>query len=148
MVNASFECRIPQFRSGGERLLLYEAGLCPLSAGSSYRRKRPPPQFPRSILSMKSLKGKLLGETLTETSHPGQAKSTICMSYFMTGDPDKERGTNKPPPTGRIGERSKGERRHQSTCPTSLPESSWLSSWAHHQKGPWVRMLGQRQPEK
>ena len=25
------------------------------------------------------------------------------MSCFMTGDPDKEYGTNKPPPTGRVG---------------------------------------------
>ena len=32
------------------------------AAGRSYRRKRPPPQFPRSILSMKSLRGELLGE--------------------------------------------------------------------------------------
>ena len=28
----------------------------------SYRRKRPPTQFPRSVLSMNSLKGELLGE--------------------------------------------------------------------------------------
>ena len=34
---------------------------------------------------------------------------TICMSCFMTGDPDKEYGTNKPPPTGRVRERSKGD---------------------------------------
>ena len=27
----------------------------------------------------------------------------------MTGDPDKEYGTNKPPPTGRVRERSKGD---------------------------------------
>ena len=31
---------------------------------------------------------------------------TICMSYFMTGGPDKEHETNEPPPTGRIQERS------------------------------------------
>ena len=77
---------------------------------------------------------------------------TICMSYFMTGDPDKEYATNKPPPTGRIQERSNGDRRHQSACPTNLPETFWLDSivpeWcACHQKGPWVRMIGQRQPE-
>ena len=73
---------------------------------------------------------------------------TICMSYFMTGDPGKEYATNKPPPTGRIQERSKGDRRHQSACPTNLPETFWLDSivpeWcACHQKGPWVRMIGQ-----
>ena len=50
------------------------------------------------------------------------------MSYFTTGGPGKEQGTNKPPPTRRIWERSKGERRHQSTCPANLPESSSLES--------------------
>ena len=34
--------RIPRFRSGRERLLLYEAGLCPLSAGSNRNNKLPP----------------------------------------------------------------------------------------------------------
>ena len=48
------------------------------------------------------------------------------MSYFMTGAPGKEPGTNKPLPSGRIRERSKGERRHQSICLTNLPESSSL----------------------
>ena len=33
------------------------AGLRPCTAGRSYRRKRPPPQFPKSILSIKSLRG-------------------------------------------------------------------------------------------
>ena len=84
---------------------------------------------PRSILIMKSLRGKLLGETLTKTTPPGEAKAvTICVSYFTTRDPGKEHGTNKPPATRRIQERSKGERRRQSTCPTNLPESSSLES--------------------
>ena len=85
----------------------------------------------------------MLGETLTETARPGQAKTvTICMSYFMTGDGGKEHGTNKPPPTRRLLERSKGERGDAS--PHVLPISqnppcwnlTWLSSCAHHQKGP------------
>ena len=33
---------------------------------------------------------------------------TIRMSCFITGDPGKEYGTNKPPPTSRVRERSKG----------------------------------------
>ncbi|XDA90435.1 hypothetical protein R6Z07F_020032 [Ovis aries] len=33
----------------------------------------------------------------------------------MTGDPDKEYGTNKPPPTGRVREKSKGD----TECPTT-----------------------------
>jgi len=72
---------------------------------------------------------------------------TICISYFTTGGPRKEHETNKPPPTRRIRERSKGD----TTCP-ALPESSSLESilveqCLCHQEGPWVRMIGQRQPE-
>ena len=40
---------------------------------------------------------------------PGMIVAT-CMSYLTTGGPGKEHGTNKLPPTGRIRERSKGER--------------------------------------
>ena len=75
---------------------------------------------------------------------------TPCRSYLTTGGPGKEHGTNKLPPTRRIWERSKGERKHQSICPTNLPESlsleCILAEWCvHHQEGPWVRMMGQRQ---
>ena len=35
--------------------------------------ERPPPQFPRSTLSMKSLGRVVRGSTLIETAHPGQA---------------------------------------------------------------------------
>ena len=50
------------------------------------------------------------------------------MSYFITGGPGKEHGTNKPPPTGRIQERSKGD---ASPCvlPTSQNLSRWNPSW-------------------
>ena len=48
------------------------------------------------------------------------------MSCFMTGDPDKEYGTNKPPPTRRARERSKGD----TACPsTSQNPSRWHPSW-------------------
>ena len=40
---------------------------------------------------------------------------TICMSCFMSGDPDKGYGTNKPPPTGRVREMSKGD----NACPST-----------------------------
>ena len=71
------------------------------------------------------------------------------MSSSLTpGGPGKERGTNKLPPTGRIRGRSKGERRRQCICPTDLPRSSSLNpSWlGDDQEGPWVRVIGQRQP--
>ena len=42
------------------------------------------------------------------------------MSCFMTEDPDKEYRTNKPPPTGRVWERSKGD----TTCPTTSQNPS------------------------
>jgi len=52
----------------------------------------------------------------------------------MTGDPDKEYGTNKPPPTGRVRERSKGD-----TASVHFPESLSLASilaepYVHHQE--------------
>ena len=44
----------------------------------------------------------------------------------MTGCPGKEHGTNKPPPTGRVQERSKGD----TTCPTTSQNPSlWHPSW-------------------
>ena len=44
----------------------------------------------------------------------------------MTGGPGKEQGTNKPPPTRRIPERSKGD----TTCPTTSQNPSlWCPSW-------------------
>ena len=48
------------------------------------------------------------------------------MSCFMTGGPDKEHETNKPPPTRRAQERSKGD----TTClTTSQNPSLWHPSW-------------------
>ena len=48
------------------------------------------------------------------------------MSCFTTGGPGKEHGTNKPPPTGRVQERSKGD----ITClTTSQNPSLWHPSW-------------------
>ena len=48
------------------------------------------------------------------------------MSCFITGGPGKEHGTNKPTPTGRVWERSKGD----ITCPaTSKNPSHWRPSW-------------------
>ena len=48
------------------------------------------------------------------------------MSCFTTGGPAKEHGTNKPPPSGRIRERSKGD----TTCPTTSQNPSlWHPSW-------------------
>jgi len=53
----------------------------------------------------------------------------------MTGDPGKEYGTNKPPPTGRVRERSKGD-----TVSVHFPDSLLLASilaeqGVHHQEG-------------
>ena len=51
---------------------------------------------------------------------------TICMSCFMTGDSGKEHRTNKPPPTTRVQERSKGDTTHTTT---SQKPSHWHLSW-------------------
>ena len=48
------------------------------------------------------------------------------MSCFTTGGPGKKHRTNKPPPTGRVQERSKGD----TTFPTSSQNPSpWHPSW-------------------
>ena len=63
--------------------------------------------------------------------------ATICLSYFTTAGPGKEHGINKPPPTRRIQERSKGD----VICPTTSQNPSrwhpsWLSNGMSHQEGP------------
>ena len=51
---------------------------------------------------------------------------TICMSCFTTGGPGKEQGTNTPPPTSRVRERSKGD----TTYPTTSQNPPlWHPSW-------------------
>ena len=64
----------------------------------------------------------------------------------MTGGPGKGHGTNKPPPTGRVQERSKGD----TTCPTTSQNPPlWHPSWLNKAcatEGPWGRMIGQRPP--
>ena len=59
----------------------------------------------------------------------------------MTGGPGKEHGTNKPPPTGRVLERSKGD----TTCPTTSQNPLWHPSWLNkgntttkHSESEWL----------
>ena len=66
------------------------------------------------------------GSTQTETAPWPETIVTICMRCFTTGGPGKEQGTNKPPPTRRVPERSKGD----TTCPTTSQNPSlWHPSW-------------------
>ena len=65
--------------------------------------------------------GIVRGSTLIETAPPWPGTiGTICMSCFMTGDPNKEYGTNKPPPARRVWERSKGD----TACPSTSQNPS------------------------
>ena len=91
--------------------------------------------------------GNVRGSTDWNHSPPPGTRVTVFMSYLTRKGPGKEHGTNKTPSTGRVQERSKG----YTTCPTNLPESSWLESilaeqCVHHQERPWVRKMDQRQP--
>ena len=62
---------------------------------------------------------------LGEAPRPGTTVTTGT-SCFMTGGPGEEHGTEKPPPTGRVRERSKGD----TTCPTpSQNPPRWHPSW-------------------
>ena len=76
---------------------------------------------------IKSHPSAVRGNALTETAHPGQApKITICVSCFMTEGPGKKHRTNKPPPKGRVWERSKGD----TMClTTSRNPSCWHLAW-------------------
>ena len=58
---------------------------------------------------------------------------TICESYFITGGPGKEHRTNKPPPTRRVWERSKGDTTSQNP-PRWHP--SWLSNVCNTRRDP------------
>ena len=50
----------------------------------------------------------------------------VTAAFFGgTGGPSKEQGTNKPPPTGRVWERPKGD----TTCPTTPQNPCWHPSW-------------------
>ena len=85
---------------------------------------------------------------LTGTARPGQAPQRPSVCCFTAGGPGKEHRTGKPPPTRRVQERSKGD----ASFPTNLPESSSLESTmaeqcVHHQEGPWVTVISQRQPQ-
>ena len=82
--------------------------------------------------------------THTDWNHPPWpgTRVTICMSCFTTGGPGKEHGTNKPPPTRKVQERSKGD----TTClTTSQNHSLWHPSWLNkacttrkHSESEWL----------
>ena len=66
----------------------------------------------------------------------------------MTGDPDKEYGTNKPPPTRRVRERSKGDNACPSTSQnSSCQHPSWLSDACATRKDPELEWLAKDHPE-
>ena len=72
----------------------------------------------------------------------------MCVSCFTTGGPGKEHGTDKPPPTRRVRERSKGD----TACPsTSQNPSLWHPSWLNDayvtRKDPESEWLAKDNPE-
>ena len=87
------------------------------------------------------------GNTDWNLSTPVRHHSNYLHESSYNRRSGKEHRTNKPPPTGRIWERSKWD----TTCPTNFPEPSLLESllaeqcMCHH-GGCWVRMTGQRWP--
>ena len=69
----------------------------------------------------------LLGEThWLKPSTLARHHSNHLHSCFMTGGPSKEQETNKPPPTGRVQERSKGGTTYLTT---SQNPCLWHPSW-------------------
>ena len=83
------------------------------------------------------------GNTDWNLSTPVRHHSNYLHESSYNRRSGKEHGTNKPPPTGRIWERSKWD----ATCPTNFPEPSLLESLLAeqcmgHEKEPSVRMTG------
>ena len=73
---------------------------------------------------------------------------TICMSCFTTGSPAKEHGTNKPPPTGRIQERSKRDATYPTTSQNpSLWHPSWMNKACSTRKESESEWLAKDNPE-
>ena len=92
--------------------------------------------------------GTVRGSTLIETALWPGTIVTICMSCFMTGDPDKEYRTNKA--TTNRKSSGKVERRHCLSVhfPESLlPASILTERCVRHQERVWIRMIGQSHPE-
>ena len=66
----------------------------------------------------------------------------------MTGGPGKEHGTKKPPPTGRVQERSKGDTTCQTTSQNpSLWHPSWLNKACTTRKDSDSEWLAKDNPE-
>ena len=91
---------------------------------------------------------------ITDRNHQPWPGKTVAshVNDLTTGGPCKERGANELPPTGRIWERSRGERRRQSTRPANLPESSslppsWLSDACTTRKDPESERLARDRPQ-
>ena len=92
------------------------------------QKKETSAPIPKKYLEYEVSEGGVVrGNTLIETAHPRPgAIVTICMSCFTTGGPGKEQGSNNPPPTRRVWERSTGD----TTCPTTSQNPSlWHPSW-------------------
>ena len=72
----------------------------------------------------------------------------IYMSCFTTGGPGKEHATNKPPPTGRVQERSKGDTTGLTTSQNpSLWHPSWLNKVCTTRKDSESEWLAKDNPE-
>ena len=72
---------------------------------------------------------------------------TICVSYFTTGGPTKEHGTNKPSPTRRVQERLKGGTTGLTTSQKTCWHSSWLSNVCATKMNPESEWLSKDKPE-
>ena len=103
------------------------------------QKKETSAPMPKKYLEYEVSQGEMLGEAhWNRPPWPGTIV-TVCISCFTTGGPGKEHRTNKPPPTRRVWERSKGD----TTCaPTSQNPSLWHPSWLN-KAAPPGRMLSQ-----
>ena len=91
----------------------------------------------------------LLGEARwLKPSTLARLHSNHLHGCFMTGGPAKEHGTNKPPPTGRVWESSKGNTIRPTTSQNpSLWHPSWLNKACTTRKDCQSEWLAKDNPE-
>ena len=124
-MNAGFRQRTPWRRLRETSALLGRSML--MHSRKKLQKKETSAPVPKKYLEYEvSQRGVVKGKYTDWTRPPWPGtRATICMSYFMPGGPGKEHGTNKPPPSRRVQERSKGD----TTCLTTSLNPLWHPSW-------------------
>ena len=99
----------------------------PMQSRKKLQKKEISAPIPKKYHQYEVSQGSAVSEKHTDWNCPPWpgTRVTISVSYFMTKGPSKEHRTNKPPPTRRVQERSKGDTKFLTT---SQNPSCWHPS--------------------